>query len=173
VDDALTPLQKANPLPLVVVGVERNLAFFREITRHADAIVGLLAGNHDTTPPDKLGKLVWPVFETGATRLRMEALVQLDNAVSAIRHASGIAQVWREAAGRKCRILLVEKDLKYPTDVSPDGKVLLPFTGAGAASFDDAVDEIVERVLDAGGEVYFYAPGDLGVHQKIAAILRS
>jgi hypothetical protein len=34
------------------------------------------------------------------------------------------------------------------------------------------VDEIVERVMGTGGEVFFYGPGDLDVHQKIAAVLR-
>lgn len=171
VDEAVEAVQKTNRLPLVVVGVERNLAFYREVTSHADDIVGLLAGNHDKTSPNNLGKLITPVFETGATRRRMEALVQLDDAVSEHTHASGIAQVWREAVSKLCRTLLVEKDFKYPSDVSSDGMVLVPHTG-GPASLDDAVDEIIERVMDTGGEVFFYAPGDLGVHQKIAAVLR-
>lgn len=171
VDKAVAAVQKGNPLPLILVGAERNLAFFREVTSQAESIVGMLAGNHDKTPPSALGKLVWPVFESAETLRRTDALVQLDAAVDASRHASGIAQVWREAAGAMCRILLVEKDFKYPADVSTDGNVLTPHTG-GAASLDDAVDEVIERVLDTGGKVYFYAPGDLGVHQKIAAVLR-
>jgi hypothetical protein len=172
VDDAVLALQKADPQPLVVVGVERNLAFYREVTRQAGAIVGMLAGNHDQTAPSALGKLVWPVFESGATVRRTEALVLLDDAVGANRHASGIDQVWRAAVGAKCRALLVEKTFKYPADVSAEGDRLLPYTGQGPASLDDAVDEVVERVMAAGGEVYFYAPGDLDVHQKIAAVLR-
>ncbi len=171
VDDAVAALHKANPLPLVVVGVERNLAFYQEVTRQSGSIVGMLAGNHDKTTSSALGKLIWPVFESGATVRRTEALVQLDEAVSAHTHASGIAQVWREAASAMCRILLVEKDFKYPTDVSPDGNVLLPHTG-GPTSLDDAADEVIERVMNTGGEVYFYPSGDLGVHQKIAAVLR-
>src|SRR5262249_53605529 len=63
VDDAVAAVQKANALPLIVVGVERNLAFFQEVTRQAASIVGMLAGNHDKTSPSALGKLVWPVFE--------------------------------------------------------------------------------------------------------------
>jgi hypothetical protein len=98
--------------------------------------------------------------------------VQLDQAVSAQRHASGIDQVWRAAVGAKCRTLLVEKDFKYPADLSPEGKRLLPYTGKGAAALDDAVDETIERVMDTGGEVFFYGSGDLDVHQKIAAVLR-
>jgi hypothetical protein len=172
VDDAAAAVQKADPLPLIVVGVERNLAFYREVTRQAPAIRGMLAGNHDRTSPSALGKLVWPVFDSGATLQRTEALVQLDQAVSAHRHASGIDQVWRAAVGARCRTLLVEKDFKYPADLSPEGDRLLPYTGKGAGALDDAVDETIERVMDTGGEVFFYAPGDLDVHQKIAAVLR-
>jgi hypothetical protein len=172
VDEALGALQKANPLPVVVVGVERNLAFYREVTRQPEAIIGMLAGNHDQTSPAALGKLVWPVFESGSTLRRTEALVQLDEAVSAHRYASGIDQVWRAAVGARCRILLVEKEFKYPADLSAEGDRLLPYTGRGAASLDDAVDAVIERVIDAGGEVFFYPSGDLDVHQRIAAVLR-
>ena len=172
VDDAVDALQKANPLPLVVVGVERNLAFYREVTRQSGAIVGMLAGNHDQTSPSALGKLVWPVFQTGATLRKTEALVQLDEAVGAHRHASGIDQVWRAAVAAKCRFLLVEKEFKYPADLSPEGDRLLPYTGQGPAALDDAVDEVIERVMETGGEVFFYPSGTLEVHQKVAAVLR-
>lgn len=172
VDDALGELQKARPLPLMVVGVERNLAFYQEVTSHASAIVGMHAGSYDQTPPSALGKLVWPVFESGATVRRTQALVQLDSAVGVNRHASGIDQVWRAAVGGKCKTLLVEKEFKYPADLSPEGEQLLPYTGIGAAALDDAVDETIERVMETGGEVYFYETGDLDVHQRIAAVLR-
>jgi hypothetical protein len=172
VDDAVAALQKAEPLPLVVVGVERNLAFYQEVTRQSGSIVGMLAGNHDRTAPSALGKLVWPVFDSGATVRRTGALVQLDQAVSANRHASGIDQVWRAVVGGKCKTLLVEKEFKYPADVSPEGDRLLPYTGQGAGSLDDAVDEVIERVMSTGGEIFFYPAGDLDVHQRIAAVLR-
>src|SRR5262249_23283507 len=80
VDDAGHAVQKANPLPLVVVGVERNLAFYREVASQPGTVVGMLAGNHDRTSPSALGKLVWPVFEAGATVRRTEALVRLGEA---------------------------------------------------------------------------------------------
>jgi hypothetical protein len=71
-----------------------------------------------------------------------------------------------------CKTLYVEKDFKYPADVSPEGDRLLPYTGKGAAALDDAVDEAIEKVMDSGGEVYFFAAGDLDTHQRIAAVLR-
>jgi hypothetical protein len=150
--------------------VERNLAFYQEVTRQPGSIAGMLGGNHERTPPSALGKLVWPVFDAGATVRRTDALVRLDRAVGAHRHASGIDQVWREAVRGNCRDLLVEKQFSYPADVSPDGDRLLPHTGRGPGALDDAVDEIIERVMATGGEVFFFGPGDLDVHQRIAAV---
>ena len=171
-DDAVSAVQKADPRPLVITGVDRNLAFYREATQNLSSIVGMLTGNHDQTSPDKLGKLVLPVFEIEATRSRADALLALDQAVDAQRHTSGIAQVWRAAVRGQCQSLFVEKDFVYPAMLSADGDQLLPYMGKGAANLDDAVDEIIEHVMNAGGTVYMYANGDLDEHQRIAAILR-
>lgn len=172
VDDAVRKIQDEHPLPLVLVGAERNLAFYHGVTTQEASIVGMLTGNHETTSPRDLGALVWPIFEAGATSERTAALVRLDRAVSKNRAASGIVRVWHAAAARKCELLLVEKDFKYPADVNADESKLLPYTGKGPQALDDAVDEIIERVMAAGGRVYFYGPGELGIHQRIGAVLR-
>jgi hypothetical protein len=172
VDDALNAIQKDDHLPVVVVGVERYLAFYQEVARDPDAIVGLVAGSHDDPNPSALGKLVWPVFKAGSTMKRTRALVRLREAVSVNRHASGIPQVWRASFEKRCQTLLVETGYEYPADLSPEGDRLLPYTGKGASAMDDAVDEVIERVLADGGEVFFYEPGVLDLHQRIAAVLR-
>jgi hypothetical protein len=172
VDDALAEIQKEDHLPVVVVGVDRYLAFYQEVTKDPDAIVGLVAGSHDNPNAAALGRLVWPVFKSGSTLRRTRALVRLSEAVSVNRHASGIDQVWRAAFDKRCQILLVETGFEHPADVDPVGDRLLPYTGRGAACLDDAVDEVIERVIAAGGEVFFYDPGVLDLHQRIAAVVR-
>ena len=172
VDDALAAIQKEDPLPVVVIGVDRYLAFYQEVTKDADAIVGLVAGSHDATSPSALGKLAWPAFQAGSTLKRTRALVRLAEAVKANRHASGIDQVWRAAFDKRCQTLLVETDFEYPANLSEQGDRLLAYTGKGAAALDDAVDEVIERVLGDGGQVFFYEPGVLDLHQQIAAVLR-
>jgi len=157
---------------VVVVGVERYLAFYQEVTKDPDAIVGVVAGSHDDPNPAALGRLVWPVFKSGATLRRTRALARLHEAVSASRHASGIDQVWRAAFEKRCQILLVETGFEHPADLSPEGDRLLPYSGRGAAALDDAVDELIERVIADGGDVFFYDPGVLELHQRIAAVLR-
>ncbi len=172
VDEAVAALQKEDRLPLVVVGVDRYLAFYQEITKDPDAIVGLVAGSHDDPSPSSLGKLVWPVFKAGMTLVRTRALVRLNQAVSLNRHASGVDQVWRTAFDKRCQTLLVETDFEYPADLAPEGDRLVPYTGRGAAALDDAVDEVIEKIIADGGDVFFYDPGALDTHQKIAAVLR-
>jgi hypothetical protein len=172
VDEALAAIQKDDHLPVVVVGVDRYLAFYQEVTKDPDAIVGVVAGSHDNPNPAALGKLVWPVFKAGATLRRTRALARLGEAVSVNRHASGIIQVWRACFEKRCQILLVETGFEYPADLSPEGDRLLPYSGRGAAALDDAVDEAIEKVIADGGEVFFYDPGVLDLHQRIAAVLR-
>ena len=172
VADAVAELQKHDKLPLVVVGVERYLAFYEEVTADAESIVGLVGGSHDATSPRDLGRLAWPVFQAGATQQRTRALVRLDAAVSANRHASGIDQVWRAAFEKRCQTLLVETGFEYKADLAAQGDRLLKYSGRGPAALDDAVDELIERVLADGGEVFFYEPGALDLHQRIASILR-
>jgi uncharacterized protein YejL (UPF0352 family) len=168
----LERVQAAEDLPLVVVGIERYLAFFHELAPAKLHVVGHLAGNHDKTPPHELGKLVWPVFRAGAARERTEKLAGLQSAVDAGRYASGIAQIWRAAVEKRVGTLLVEKDYHYAADLAVDGVTLANYTGEGPRAFDDVVDEAIEHVLAAGGEVFFYDEGTLDTHQQIAAILR-
>lgn len=172
VDEALAALQKEEPLPVVVVGVDRFLAFYQEVAQDPEAIVGLVAGSHEKPQPSALGKLVWPIFQAGTTLRRTRALVRLHEAVGLDRHVSGIDQVWRAARAKRCRHLLVETDFDYPANLSADGGELVAYTGQGAAALDDAVDEVIEMVLAGGGDVYFLDKGVLDDHQRIAAVLR-
>lgn len=172
VDAALAAIQKEDPLPVVVVGIDRYLAFYPELAKDPESIVGYVTGSYDDPNPAKLGKLVWPVFKAGATLKRTRALVRLNEAVKANRHASGIDQVWRAVFEKRRQTLLVETDFEYPADLAPDGDRLLPYGGRGPSALDDAVDEVIEVVLADGGEVFFYDEGVLDLHQRIAAVLR-
>lgn len=172
VDKELAKLHKADPLPLIVVGVDRYLAFFLEVTGHADDVAGMVTGNHDKTSPSELAKLVWPVFQAGSTVRRAKAFARLDEAVSAGRHASGLSQVWRAVKEGKCQALLVERDFAQAANLNETKDQLLPYTGKGPKALDDAVDDAIELAMQKGAEVYFYEPGTLDTHDRIAATLR-
>ncbi len=173
VDGALKPFMAGDPLPLVVVGVDRFLALFNEVTAHRNAILTTLTGSHDKTPAHELAKLIWPLVQVNLAEQRRQILAELEKAVGERRFASTIGEVWRYAREGRGRLLLVEEDLHFPARVDESGMHITPAEDAGAPGvIDDAVDEIIETVLDKQGQVVFVDNGSLRAHQGIALILR-
>lgn len=173
VDAALKPILDDDPLPLAVVGVDRFLAFFSEVTAHKDAILTTLTGSHDKTAPHELAKLVWPLVETNLASQRQQVMEELGRAISERKVASTVGEVWRFAHEGRGALLLVEEDFHYPATVDASGMHLSPADDATAPGvMDDAVDEIIEVVLSKQGRVVFVDNGQLDQHQRIALILR-
>lgn len=173
VDAALKPILAEDPLPLAVVGVDRFLAFFNEVTSHREAILTTLTGSHDKTSPHELAKLVWPLVEANLSAQRLQVMETLEQAVSQRKVASTVGEVWRFAHEGRGALLLVEEDFHYPARLDPSGQHLSPADDPTAPGvLDDAVDEIIEAVLSKQGRVVFLENGKLAVHQRIALILR-
>jgi hypothetical protein len=173
IDAALIPFLADNPLPLVVVGVDRFLAFFDEVTKHKDVVIGTLQGSHDKTSPSELVQLVWPLVESALTEKRQQVLVELDKAVGENKCASTVGDVWRLAKEGRGQLLVVEEGFHFPARVDETGMILIPAEDAAAPDvIDDTVDEIIETVLEKQGKVVFVENGQLEAHQHIALILR-
>lgn len=173
VDEALKPFLAEDPLPLAVVGVDRFLAFFDEVTNHRQARLTTLTGSHDKTAPHELGKLVWPLVKSSLAEKRAQVFAQLDQAIGERKYVSGVGEVWRLAQEGRGRLLLVEEDFHFPARVDQTGRHLTPADDPTAPDvMDDAVDGIIDTVLNKQGEVVFVDNGRLADHQSIALILR-
>jgi hypothetical protein len=173
VDNALKPFLADDPLPLAVVGVDRFLAFFNEVTNHKDAILATATGSHSRTTAHKLGQLVWPAVKAALAEQRQQRLAELERAIGERRFASTIGEVWRMAKQGRGRLLLVEEDFHYPARLDESGMHLTPAEDPTAPDvIDDAVDEIIETVLSMQGQVAFVENGQLEAHQRIALTLR-
>jgi hypothetical protein len=71
-------------------------------------------------------------------------------------------------------MLAVEEGLFYPARLSDDGDLLLPATDVEHPDvIDDAVDELIELVLERGGWVALVEDGALVEHGGVALTLRS
>jgi len=173
VDEALETVVANHDLPLVVTGVERNLAFFREVSQHCDRVIATVEGNYEKTPVAEIAKIAWPAARLGFDRKRREVLNQLDNAVGAKQFASGIDGVWRMAHEGRIATLLVEEGFHYPAAVSEDGLTLKEInSNHQSVNIPDAVDEVIETVMRGKGQVVFQEKGALDGHRQIAAITR-
>lgn len=177
VDAAFKTVYARDSLPLVVVGVERYLSFFREVSEHESAILTTVAGSHDRTSPHELSRLVWPRVEEALARERTERLHELERAVGERRAASALDEVWRAAGEGRGRLLLVEESFHQPARLrgnrlEPLRAPVSPELAAEPEYLEDAVDEIIEAVRAHGGEAVFLEDGSLAAHQRLALILR-
>lgn len=173
VDEALKPFLADDPLPLAVVGVDRFLSFFTEVTSHKGAILTTLTGSHDKTSVHQLGTLVWPLVQANLDEQRRQVLSDLAQAVAKQKSVSSVGEVWRLAHEGRGHLLVVEEDFHYPARVDETGRHIAPAEDITAPDvIDDAVDEIIETVLRGQGQVVFVANGQLEAHQRIALILR-
>ena len=80
--------------------------------------------------------------------------------------------VWREANQHRGRLLVVEKDYMFPaepTDVA-DNIDPLPPRYNKYSYIKDAVDDVIEKVLQYGGDVEFVDNGVLAAYDKIALV---
>ncbi len=173
VNAALKPFIAADPLPIVITGVDRFLSLFQEVTDHHDRILASVKGSHDKTPPHELAKLVWPLAKDALAEERRNVLHELEKAVGENNFVSTVGEVWRLAREGRGKLLLVEEDFHYPARVDASGTHLEPAEDISAPDvIDDAVDEIIETVLAKNGRVVFADNGQLEAHQRIALILR-
>lgn len=173
VDDALRPFLLEDPLPLVVIGVDRFLAFFNKITAHKDWIITTLTGSHDELSAYELGEMVWPQVKASLDEKRQQVFTELDLAISERKFASSVGEVWRLANEGRGRLLLVEENFHFPAMVDEKTGQLVPAEDSTTPGvIPDVVDQIIETVLRKQGKVVFVDDGKLQKHRGIALILR-
>lgn len=173
IDKQLKIFMDDDPLPIALVGVDRFLSFFNEVTNYQGDIITQITGSHDKTSPHELAKLVWPQVESNLREKKNEILGVLAKAVSDRKVATEINDIWRMANEGRGRLLLVEKDFHFPARLDESGQHLTPAEDITAPDvIDDAVDEIIETVLSMQGRVMFLDNGQLEDHQRMALILR-
>lgn len=172
VDKALRPFIVEDPLPLALAGVDRYLAFFREVAPGSD-IIATIPGNFDHLTAHDLGRRIWPSVSEGFTARRRKILEDLDAAMGARRAASTLGEVWDLARLGRGEVLVVEEGYHQPARLNDWGQLNLDVEDAAAPGvMDDAVDEVITTVLANGGRVVFVEDGELAFHGRIALILR-
>lgn len=173
--DGVIEARKVDEMPVAVIGVDRYIAFFRELFPQADAIIGAVNGNYDHATAHEIGQVIWPEARQGFIDKRQQALDELGAAVGARRFVSTVGEVWEYAHDGRGAVLVVEQSFQYPARVSEDGRRITkvePDQITAPDVVDDVVDEIIEAVMLQGGRVEFVDDGALADHRGIALITR-
>ena len=173
VDRALGTYLRVHPAPLVLVGPSGLLGEFSRLSTNVGRLAGRVAANIATDPLPELASRIRPVLEGYLLSREREALDLLELRAGAGRSVSGMAACWLAARRERPEMLVVEQGLFYPARVSADGDTLeAAWDVEHPEVLDDAVDELIELVLERGGWVALVEDDALAAHDGVALSLR-
>ncbi|GAB2824331.1 baeRF3 domain-containing protein [Ferruginibacter profundus] len=172
IDHVLDNILTAYPLPLFVLGTKRVLGHFNSLTKHKAAVVEYIYGNYEEAGLPKLREILLPYITNWKKIKQKDILNQIEEAAGDKKLAYGMQDVWREAMSLKGKLLIVEKDFMYPAEHGGSEDVIYKADERfnKFSYIKDAVDDVMEKVLEKGGDVEFVDKDVLKDYQKIALI---
>ncbi|MEY9904962.1 hypothetical protein ABIA35_001178 [Catenulispora sp. MAP12-49] len=181
-------LKAHNGLPLFVIGGDKILAAFLDLTGYRDLVADTLPlTGMDKDTPAELAKRVAPAVEAYRAKQVAEAVRDLEDSRSQNRYAGGPAEVWTAVADKRVQRLLVEEGLLIAGTADGDGRelktvpypepVTLPqpkedFEPPEPGVDTDIVEQLVENAVESGALVLFVPDGTLADAAGVAAVLR-
>ncbi|MCW3092016.1 MAG: hypothetical protein JWP81_3085 [Ferruginibacter sp.] len=170
IDNSLAIILNAYRLPLFVLAPEKILGHFKKLTKHREAVIEFVPGDYEQTPTEQLKEALNPYIEDWKKVKQRDLLNQIETAAGKKKLSAGIRNVWDEAMARKGRLLVVEKSY-IPQSGTSDEIINKAMKSYNAHSYiKDEVDDIIEKVLENGGDVEFVDDGLLKNYQKIALV---
>jgi hypothetical protein len=171
-DDGLSQVLKAYPLPVLVMGTEKTIGHFRKLTKNMRSIIQFVHGNYEYSSESEIRQIVKPYVNDWNKIKQQELMQQLDAARSENKLVSGMENVWKAAAHKNGRMLVVEKDFIFPAHYGEENDTIYKedLTLHRAFYIKDAVDDAIEKVLLTGGDVQFVDNGILKEEGQIALI---
>lgn len=158
---------------LIVAGTERDLGSFKQVTKHAAAIVGWLTGHYGHTG-DALPQLAWNRVQEYLTQ-RSTDFVTAQTEKDGQSFVAGITDIWNAVNEGRGYQLLVEKDYSEPAFLSNDvngGRLYLHPPKEAHTILPDPVNELMIRMLKRGGTVIQVANDSLRSNGRIALVTR-
>ena len=173
VDNKFSKYIKEEKLPIGLLGVDKNLSFFKGVTSSSNNIITSVSGNYDKMSPYEISKIIWTPMKKEFDKIRQEVFGKIDNAIRSKKFVSGLDEVWQTAEQGKGDTLIVEEDYHTSARIDPDSQHLILTNEIDKPGvMEDAVDELIEKVITKGGKVVFVNHSSLEKYSRIAMILR-
>ncbi|MEP6594687.1 MAG: hypothetical protein ABJA71_02025 [Ginsengibacter sp.] len=172
VDDGLSIILKAYPLPLFIACTKETMRYFRQLSKNIDHVVEYLPDNYEDATEDQLKTLVQPYLDDWQKIKEKYLLLQLEIAMSNGKCVVGIKDVYKAASQKRGRLLIVEKNYFSPAfigekdELNPEEESMQH----NLIYIKDAVDDIIEKILENGGDIEFVSDGLLKDYMHIALI---
>lgn len=172
IDNALDKVLKEHHVPLFIMGTEKILGHFKKQTRHRENVIKYIPGNYDDYSLSQLKAIMQPHIASWL-RVKQKALLsQLEKAADSKKLVYGIKNVWSAVKNNLGRLLVVERNFMVAASYagSNDSKELSLKPYSDRPEIMDAVDEVIEKVLESGGVVEFVDRDMLKAYNQIALV---
>lgn len=172
IDNSLDIILNAYHLPLFVLGTKRILGHFKNLTKHAGLVIEYVQGNYEESTLPQLKEILNPYIADWKKVIQKDLLNQLEEAAGKKKLVFGMKDVWRAAMSKKGRLLMVEKNFMYAAQQGSSEDVIYktiePYNKF--SYIKDAVDDVIEKVLENGGDVEFVDEDVLKDYHHIALV---
>ncbi len=171
VDKAFQEVHKRYPGEVVLVGSDRNIGYFHEVTDDARCIMATIDQNVVNGDSQKLVEQAWGKVSEVMSKRKEKALDELGTANGRNLLVSGLGEIWELVQQGRGELLVVEEGYFQPVEIKED-KIEMVSDAKAPGIVDDIVDEIVEEQLRYKGRVVFLPDGSLEDYERIALTLR-
>jgi hypothetical protein len=172
-DDGLKFLLHVYPFPVFVMGSKKVLGLYRAFTKNEKSIAGYVPGHFEKVADNLISDALKPLLDNWAKVKADDLRHQMEKAADAGKLSSGIQEVWKQASQHRGRLLIVENNFMCSAEkkAANEEVIYMPAEPYNKFSYiKDAVDDVIEKVLEDGGDVEFVEDGTLADHQHISLI---
>jgi hypothetical protein len=171
-DDTLSALIKSNHLPVLFIAPRKVMGMFKQLSKNIKNIPVFITGGYEEESATELKQRIVPYLERLKEMRQHYQLKVLQDAIDDNRVAIGIEDIWTAVAHKNCRLLLVESGYRCMAAHldKPDAIQLVQTADVNRRLIQDAVNEVIERVVHHGGEVEFLDSEALKDYLHIALI---
>jgi hypothetical protein len=170
VDAALHDLGTRRALPLVLAGVEADIATFRALTRHSHVVDEAIHGNIDHLSERDLHQLALPVLTSLSDRLRKRAIARLGE-VDHGRVTTSLRDILPAVYEGRIDTLFLRADGKDWGTYFPDSG-LVQLHSSREPGGEDLLEVAAVETVSHGGTVVTVEEDELPGHSTVAAMLR-
>ena len=172
VDELVRHYQTAHT-PIVVVADQEPLALYKKVSTFERQSLLFIEKDPAHLSEHQLGTYGWPQVKKWLDNQLKKLLEQYDEAVGAGRTRDGLQACWRAAQEGNCLFLIVDEGYQAPGFLGDDDYYLFrkpPLQGH--RTITDAVDDLIELVLEKHGRVLLAEPDTLPLGKKVMLITR-
>ncbi len=170
-DEGLSLALKEHPLQVVVAGSDKYLAHFKQVTHNHQSIGEYIPGNYLEATPSELVELTGNALKNIQAKREEELVDQVEGALNKNQLARGLKEVWKQVSDKNGRLLVVEKNYRRTAGQGADDEEIFTLaTDKVPFPIQDAVDDVIERLIMNGGKVEFVDDGKLGKYRRMALI---